>query len=185
MKQLIIVTGLLLILLNTGNAQVKFAACSELPETVSIYKKTGTLQLNYPLNMEEAFISCHFGNSFLHGCVFNNETVTFSGKINAKVFCLVDSATVKNIYEEDGVYYVFLEKDEFTIVLYNINRCLVKKGERLRNGQELGSIAADESDRKNGMLELMLFKKNKLLNPENYLKKENTGGVAVIRFSGI
>jgi hypothetical protein len=127
-------------------------------------------EMQFPLNMKEAFISCHFGKANIGTVYFTNEMVTFSGKINAPVYCNVDSVRVKNIFKDEDVFCVFLEKGDYIIVFYNLHTCKVKQGQLLHTTDVLGTLAADEENNGKGLLELLLFKKKKIVNPEKYLK---------------
>jgi murein DD-endopeptidase MepM/ murein hydrolase activator NlpD len=136
-------------------------------------------EMSIPLNANNSYISMHFGNVKIDNSDYKNESVTFATPINSTALCNVDSAIVKNIFQDEGVFTVFLERNGFTIVLGNLKKITVKKGDNLTQGKPIGIVAKDEMQNTRGQLELMLFKKNKIVNPELYLKVH--GEVMVLR----
>jgi hypothetical protein len=133
-----------------------------------------TFAMTYPLLMEEASISQHYGVINIGNGKYNNEGVTFLTIQESLAYCNIDSALVTEIYkDEENIYSVFLKKDKYVIVFSNLQEVLVEKDSTLRKYNTIGKIANDESEPEKASLEIMLFKNNRIVNPEKYLKKED------------
>jgi hypothetical protein len=184
MKPLILVGVLFMLQTCHLYAQKKSTNCffSDVAHSITNTHST-SFEMTYPLDMRDASISCHFGKVNVGSVIFINEMITFTSKINATVYCNVDSIRVKNIFKDDDLYYIFLEKEDYILVFYNLNTCKVKQGQLLCAEDILGTLAADEENRSKGLLELMLFKKKAIVNPEHYLKKEKEqqGDLLIVR----
>jgi hypothetical protein len=97
---------------------------NELPKKItkkqSILKKIqelDTFAMCYPLLIEEASISQHYGVINIGNGKYNNEGVTFLTLQESLAYCNIDSALVTEIYkDEENIYSVFLKKDKYVIV---------------------------------------------------------------------
>jgi hypothetical protein len=128
-----------------------------------------TFQMTYPLNMDKSTIIAHYGKNYFGSSCYFNEGLTFTTKLNSVVTCNVDEAIVSSISYDDGMYMLFLKKDNYTIVLCNLKTVKVKQGVVVKLGDLLGTLAPNEEDHQKGCLELMLFEGNKVRNPEKYI----------------
>jgi hypothetical protein len=130
-----------------------------------------TFKMLFPL--EDPAIKHHYGKIKIRGSYYNNQTVTFSTDIHTEVFCTVDSGVVQNIDFDENVYTVFIKKADYLIVLSNIAVLDdIKKGQVLNVDDLIGLVAISEMNENEGELELMLFKNDKIVNPEKYLIKD-------------
>ncbi len=165
MKQLTIVAVLLLSSIKSIHAQKKGHPI-DLCDNV---KPKNSFEMSYPLDMEQASIATHYGKSYIDTRCYFNEGLTFTTKLNSTVTCNVDEATVSSVSYDDGMYIVFLKKDNYTIAFCNLKKAKVKKGDTVKLGDVLGTLAPHEEDHQKGCLELMLFEGNKICNPEKYM----------------
>jgi hypothetical protein len=170
MKQLILVGVTSLLYTYHLNAQ-KDSKNSIFQEVVHLVTATNSksFKMCYPLDMKEASIGSHFGKTNIGKVYYYNEMVTFSSKLNAKAYCNVDEATVSSIAYDDGMYMIFLKKDNYTIVFCNLKKVTIKQGTIVKLGDNLGTLAPNEDDPEKACLELMLFEGDKMLNPEKYI----------------
>ena len=144
---------------------------------------TNTLEfvMEYPVNPITSYISTHFGYAKNSTTYYNNESTTISTAKNAKVYCNVDTATVTSILNDEGTSIIFLRKHNYIIVLANLKNTKVAIGQCITMGTTIGDIAVNEMDKSKGLVELMLFKNNKVINPELYLRKVvNSKSVVVV-----
>ncbi len=118
-------------------------------------------------------ISNHFGKIKLNKMDYYNESTTFEMPLETSIICNIDTAIINEVLiDEDSVYTVLLQKNNYLIALHNLKDVQFIKGDTITQNQIIGTIAPNEMNNDKGLLELMLFKNNKLLNPEKYLKQE-------------
>lgn len=169
----VVTTALALLCLYFSTAQKTKLPKKECSEVVKRF------ELGFPVPTNQSYISMHYGMNKIGACNYFNEGITFATFKNSAVFCNVDTAFVKGIYADEGVYTVFLQKDEFIVVLDNLKNIKVKNGETILQGKSIGTVEIDESNNDRGMIELMLFQNKKIVNPELYLKPVDNGTAAI------
>ncbi len=156
----------------------KVIAAVKLKAPKVIKPKAATLVLQYPLEGMDsiAFIKHHFGKIKINESGdsksdYYNESLTFVTPLNSNVMCIVDTAVVIDVtLDDDSVYTVFIKKEDYVIVYHNLAVANVNTGDTIALNQIIGTVASDEMHEEDGVLELMVFYKQKILNPEKFIK---------------
>ncbi len=166
-------------LINKENLnQTKAITLVKIKEPKKIIQKVPALVLHYPLEGMDsiAFIKHHFGKIKINESGdsksdYYNESLTFVTPLNSNVMCVVDTAVVIDVtLDDDSVYTVFVKKEDYVVVYHNLAVANVNIGDTIVLNQIIGTVASDEMHEENGVLELMVFYKEKILNPEKFIK---------------
>ncbi len=126
-------------------------------------------RLPYPL--QGSYISTRFGVQDLGGVKFNNEGTTFEVSSSSGTVQAVFNGTVTSVSEDDGVKTVFITHGRYKSVYSNMSSVSVSIGQNVTTGQSLGRCATSEEGTGRGVLEFMMFRDNKIENPERWLRK--------------
>jgi murein hydrolase activator len=126
-------------------------------------------RLPYPL--QSSYISTRFGVQDLGGVKFNNEGTTFEVSSSSGTVQAVFNGTVTSVSEDDGVRTVFITHGRYKSVYSNMSSVSVSIGQNVTTGQSLGRCATSEEGTGRGVLEFMMFRDNKIENPERWIRK--------------
>ncbi len=137
--------------------------------------KEAAFAMQYPFyfNDGENYIKYHFGKIKIEKLDFNNQSLTFELPLETEIVCNIDTSIVSDLsIDEDSIYTISLIKNNYIIVFNNLKEIQVAIGDTVIKNQALGTIAPNEMNTEMGLLDLMLFKNNKVINPEKFIKKE-------------
>jgi murein hydrolase activator len=126
-------------------------------------------RLPYPL--QGSYISTRFGVQDLGGVKFNNEGTTFEVSSSSGTVQAVFNGTVTSVSEDDGVKTVFITHGRYKSVYSNMSSVSVSIGQSITTGQSLGRCATSEEGTGRGVLEFMMFRDNKIENPERWIRR--------------
>jgi murein hydrolase activator len=126
-------------------------------------------RLPYPL--QGSYISTRFGVQDLGGVKFNNEGTTFETNSPGTSALAVFNGTVSSVFEDDGTKTVFITHGRYKSVYSNLASTNVSVGQSITTGQVLGKCAAGEEGTGRGVLEFMMFRDNKIENPERWIRR--------------
>jgi murein hydrolase activator len=83
----------------------------------------------------------------------------------------VFNGTVTSVSEDDGVKTVFITHGRYKSVYSNMSSVSVSIGQSIATGQSLGRCATSEEGTGRGVLEFMMFRDNKIENPERWIRR--------------
>ena len=124
-----------------------------------------------PFPLQGSYISTRFGLQKLPGGIeFNNESTTFETSSAGTIAVAVFNGTVSSIQEDDGTKTVFITHGKYKSVYANLSSTTVSVGQSVTTGQALGKCATSEEGTGRGVLEFMMFRDNKIENPERWIR---------------
>jgi murein hydrolase activator len=126
-------------------------------------------RMGYPL--QNGYIRTRFGVQDLGGVKWNNEGTTFASNAPGNNVTAIFSGTVKSVQVDDDTKTVYISHGRYISVYGNLGSVNVSVGQAITANQIIGKCAASEEDPSEGLLELMLFRDNKIENPEKWLKR--------------
>jgi hypothetical protein len=136
-------------------------------------EKEAKFEMLYPTGFFNSEIKEHYGKIQIGSVVYPNESVSFLTPIEQEVECNLDSAVVTDVaIDDDGLYIVSLKRHHYTIVMANLNYVDVAVGNKLVQGDLIGTVSADNDYTNKGSMELMLLKDKTIINPEKHLVRK-------------
>jgi len=99
----------------------------------------------------------------------NNLGIDIQGESNAQARCIYDGVVSTIFQQSQGQIGVLVRHGSYISVYCNLNSVQVKKGDNLKTGAVIGSIAPDDSGR--ALLHFQLHKGASKLNPSDWLRR--------------
>lgn len=140
---------------------------AEVNENASFEQNRG--KLPYPL--QGSYISTRFGVQDLGGVKFNNEGTTFESNNSGATVVAIFGGVISSVNEDDGTKTIFIKHGKYKSVYANLASSSVVAGQQVTTGQAIGRCAASEEGTGKGVLEFMLFRDNKIENPERWIRR--------------
>jgi septal ring factor EnvC (AmiA/AmiB activator) len=125
----------------------------------------------FPYPLQGSYISTRFGVQDLGGVKFNNEGTTFETAAPGSGVIAIFNGTVSSIYDDEGTKQVFITHGRYKSVYANLSSASVSVGQSVTTGQVIGRSASSEEGTGRGVLEFMMFRDNKIENPERWIRK--------------
>ncbi len=136
-------------------------------------KLNGTFQQNrgrLPVPITGQYrIGSHFGKYNVQGLknvTLDNKGVNYVGKPGARARCVFDGV-VTAVFQFSGSKNVLVRHGSYISVYCNLSSVIVKKGQRLKTRDLIGTVMADDSG--NSVLHFQLRKETTKLNPELWI----------------
>ncbi len=136
-------------------------------------KLNGTFQQNrgrLPVPITGQYrIGSHFGKYNVRGLknvTLDNKGVNYVGKPGARARCVFDGV-VTAVFQFSGSKNVLVRHGSYISVYCNLSSVIVKKGQRLKTRDIIGTVMADDSG--NSVLHFQLRKETTKLNPELWI----------------
>ena len=114
-------------------------------------------------------VTSHYGVNYVEGLKnvkYNNNGVDIRGQQNCQARAIFDG-TVSFIFEHSGNYIVMVRHGQYISAYFNLATLKVKKGDKVKIHQSLGTVAADASG--NHTMQFQLRKDTQSLNPELWI----------------
>ncbi|MBC7848647.1 MAG: peptidoglycan DD-metalloendopeptidase family protein [Chitinophagaceae bacterium] len=139
-----------------------------IPNTLSFEARIGTLA--YPIESGEVVVS----ENVEDGTSRNYSPNLLLHSVKSAVVKAAAAGEVVEVYNVDEILTVLVKTEDYYLSYANMDQTLVKKGETVIMGQEIGSIHK-KSDEKLAELEVSLFKKDgQWLDPNQWFAKPAT-----------
>ncbi|MDE7377218.1 MAG: peptidoglycan DD-metalloendopeptidase family protein, partial [Muribaculaceae bacterium] len=150
----------------TQSSQPKAASAKPAPSKIANSKGS----LPYPITGEKKVVG-FFGRSRHHDLSkieIDNPGIEIQGKAGAQAVAVYDGQ-VAGVFFIDGLHNAVLVRHGDYITVYaNIDTPVVKKGDKVHAGQQLGSVYAE--DGMNPVLHFEIRKEKEKLNPMDWIK---------------
>jgi len=156
-------------------------------ETVA---KTGSNMTNYskiqkgglvnnkgklPWPVKHGIVLSYFGEQahpFLKGVKIKNDGIEISTLQGSSAFVIYEGVVKKVVAIPGANHAVLVAHNDFYTLYSNLSQVKVKTGDRLKIGQELGTIYTNTSDNNLTILQFQVWHSDKKLNPMSWLKRD-------------
>jgi septal ring factor EnvC (AmiA/AmiB activator) len=142
-------------------------------ESAADKKLTGSFESNrgkLPVPVTGPYLlTSRYGINYVEGLKnvkFNNHGVDVRGQEGCSARAVFDG-TVSFIFEHSGNYIVMVRHGQYISAYFNLATLKVKKGDKVKIHQSLGTVAADASG--NHTMQFQLRKDTQSLNPELWI----------------
>lgn len=142
-------------------------------ESAADKKLTGSFESNrgkLPVPITGPYLlTSRYGINYVEGLKnvkFNNQGVDIRGQEGCSARAVFDG-TVSFIFEHSGNYIVMVRHGQYISAYFNLATLKVKKGDKVKIHQPLGTVAADVSS--NHTMQFQLRKDTQSLNPELWI----------------
>lgn len=142
-------------------------------ESAADKKLTGSFESNrgkLPVPITGPYLlTSRYGINYVEGLKnvkFNNHGVDVRGQEGCSARAVFDG-TVSFIFEHSGNYIVMVRHGQYISAYFNLATLKVKKGDKVKINQSLGTVAADASG--NHTMQFQLRKDTQSLNPELWI----------------
>ena len=142
-------------------------------ESAADKKLTGSFESNrgkLPVPITGPYLlTSRYGINYVEGLKnvkFNNHGVDVRGQEGCSARAVFDG-TISFIFEHSGNYIVMVRHGQYISAYFNLATLKVKKGDKVKINQSLGTVAADASG--NHTMQFQLRKDTQSLNPELWI----------------
>jgi septal ring factor EnvC (AmiA/AmiB activator) len=104
----------------------------------------------------------------LHNVKLDNKGIDIQGRPGAQARTIFDGE-VTSVFEVSGLSNVLVRHGNYISVYCNLSSVSVKKGAKVKTGQNLGTIFSNKTDNNRTILHFQLRKEREQLNPEPWL----------------
>ena len=165
-----------------GKADDKKASKAKEQDTSSYNKETGAEKMSGTFEKNKGKMTIPITGAYLivdqfgernavgtkGSVMINNGGLTFKGTKGAKARTIFDG-TVSTVFYHNDYICVLIRHDKYISVYCNLKNVKVKSGQKVKNGEIIGEVAADAEDGNPSML-FQLYREKTLLNPSDWLK---------------
>ncbi len=131
---------------------------------------------SWPLD-KKGIILNHFGKQkhpFLKGIQIVNNGIDISTMPEASAISIADGVVSKIVSIPGANKAILITHGDYYTLYANLVDITVNVGDTINRADRIGSIFTDKSDNNITLLQFQIWYKNKKLNPEKWLKRENT-----------
>ncbi len=135
------------------------------PASVAFAGRQGRLQLP----VEGGVVVERFGTNMHGGAKMNNKGVNIAAREGAEVRCVWEGEVRKVFFFQGLGNSVIVRHGSYLTIYANLSQVFVREGERLIEGQSLGSLGSFGNNGQQSVLHFELWLENDTLNPEPWL----------------
>ena len=126
-----------------------------------------------PWPVDQGYVCTHFGSYQIENTKIKGDNAgiticTQQSGVNVKTVFDGEVVAVFNVGDSKAV---MVRHGKYFTVYSNLSSANTSKGSKLKTGQVIGKVAADEDDGEGGKLEFVLMIESKNVNPEPWLRK--------------
>jgi septal ring factor EnvC (AmiA/AmiB activator) len=152
---------------STTNTHVSVLLNSE--ESITLANNFVSNKGRLPWPVSKGYIISHYGKNQIEGTRidFYETGITIGTDVGSPVKAVFEG-DVSSVFDMGGGTNVIIKHGNFFTSYTNLASCNVNKGDHVKTGQTLGTIAAGDSG--NGQMEFILMRDSNRLNPEEWLR---------------
>ncbi|MCX6259063.1 MAG: peptidoglycan DD-metalloendopeptidase family protein [Bacteroidia bacterium] len=159
---------------NTTNKTVSSTAFTLTPEDKIISNNFGNNKGRFPWPTERGIIINSFGehpHPVLPGIKVNNNGVDINTTEGSKVRAVFEGEVRSVITIQGANQAVIIRHGNYLTVYQNLREVLVKKGDKVKAKQVIGTVYTDYNDNNKSVVHFEIWNETRKENPENWLSK--------------
>jgi septal ring factor EnvC (AmiA/AmiB activator) len=127
-----------------------------------------------PWPVERGVITEHFGihqHPVLTNVQIKNNGINIATEIGSKVRAVFNGEVSRVFGISGGNSAVIIRHGKYLSVYSNLREVVVKKGDKVKTKQTIGTVYFDKDDENKSILKFQIWHENQKLNPENWIVK--------------